>query len=98
MWRLTRIPGCSTSLVCLCVMGLSALPLPAAAQATLAAEPTYRYAGRYEGEWQGEAALDAAAGGMVLEQRAGALRGTLMLDVGCDGAVSGQAQGQTVAP
>ena len=78
-------------------------PTPAAlAQSAWAPEPTYRYAGHYEGEWTAEASPDstetASGRSSVFEQRAGELRGTVGLDVGCDGAVSGQARGQTRLP
>lgn len=73
-----------------------------AAQSPWSAEPTYRYAGRYEGEWTAQIWLgssEATTGERaVFEQRAGELRGTLALDVGCDGAIAGEIQGQTRSP
>ncbi|HZS00983.1 MAG TPA: hypothetical protein VFE37_19850 [Chloroflexota bacterium] len=77
-------------------------PHPASGQAALAPEPTYRYAGHYEGPWTAQVSLDEADSGTVgpalFDQRAGALQGTITLDVGCDGSVSGQAHGQTSQP
>jgi hypothetical protein len=77
-------------------------PTPAVAQAPWAAEPTYRFAGHYEGEWSTDVApepAEAATGSRtVFDQQPGDLRGRLAVDVACDGTVSGQAQAQTQTP
>lgn len=74
----------------------------AAAQGTWSSEPTFHFAGRYEGEWSADPLELTFPGGsqpptVVAERRPGALRGTLTLDVGCDGGLSGHARGQTTA-
>jgi hypothetical protein len=103
MRPLTRTLLCLGALV----LGLSTGPAHPSPPTTLAqpgwaAEPTYRFAGHYEGDWTADLTLDPSAppGGWqtVLEQRGGELRGTVALDVACDGAVSGQAQGQSQTP
>jgi hypothetical protein len=74
----------------------------AQSQGAWSSEPTFHFAGRYEGEWRTEPleltfAGGNAAAGVVTERRGGALQGTLSLDVGCDGSLSGHARGQTAA-
>jgi hypothetical protein len=74
----------------------------ARAQSAWAAEPTYRFAGRYEGEWTADVWLEEheprTSLGALFEQRAGQMAGAVTLDVGCDGTVAGQAHAQTRAP
>jgi hypothetical protein len=96
----------------LSALGLSAVlllattfPLPhsrVTAQSAWSADPAYLFAGRYEGEWTAQvgptASVPGAGGGAMFEQRAGELRGTLALDVGCDGTVAGDVRGQTSSP
>jgi hypothetical protein len=74
------------------------------AQAAWAAEPTYRYAGSYRGEWVSDAydvsvVGPPASGILLFSGRPGHLRGTVDVEVGCDGGVRLGADGQTdVAP
>jgi hypothetical protein len=72
---------------------------PLSSQAAWAAEPTYRFAGRYEGEWTADVWLDelepSVPAETVFEQRAGQAAGSVVVDVACDGVVTGQAHGQT---
>src|SRR5437879_1194534 len=101
MRRLNRSYSCSALLTAGLLLSL-APATPSTAQSPWAAEPTYRFAGRYAGVWTAEVALDpvdaGAAWPAILEQRVGEVRGTVAIDVGCDGVLSGQAQGQTRPP
>ncbi|HLH27067.1 MAG TPA: hypothetical protein VK066_31495 [Chloroflexota bacterium] len=98
MRPLTRWPFALVALVVLLLRGALSPPPPAPAQTAWAAEPTYRYAGHYEGDWSAALEVESSEttdAGAVFEQQAGELRGTVALDVACDGSVSGQAAGQS---
>src|SRR5438094_8685679 len=73
----------------------------AGGQAAFPPEPTYRFAGRFEGEWTSEALQFAQAPGTdtdpLVVAEPGRLRGRMTVDVGCDGTLTGRARGQTEA-
>jgi hypothetical protein len=81
---------------------LLAAAAPTAAQSGWSSEPTFRWAGRYEAEWTAEAVELAAprppSGSRIVQRRPGVLRGAMTLDIGCDGAISGEARAQTQSP
>jgi hypothetical protein len=84
------------------VLGTALVALSGHAEEGLAPEPTYRYAGRYEGEWQAPVDVmvleSAAPFGQGVHPRVGALGGHLTLAVGCDGTLTGEVRGETRRP
>jgi hypothetical protein len=69
---------------------------PTTGQAAWAAEPIYRFAGRYAGEWVAEPLGLTPAGDLqAFQSQAGQLRGPLTLDLDCDGRIRGEARAQT---
>ncbi|HWP28410.1 MAG TPA: hypothetical protein VFB73_02555 [Chloroflexota bacterium] len=92
--------GLFTALLAAAIAPSGDSPRSTTGQAAWAAEPTYRFAGRYAGEWVAEPlsltpAGDPAEAVQAFQSQAGQLRGMLTLDLDCDGRLRGEARAQT---